>query len=86
MFHAGDLFLILAFVGPRNLVPDKLFAGPRMLAFGESRKMLLVDWVIEIPLSSESALPFAMASLVMAPIVLLLRRKLFHVVGACLTG
>ena len=43
MFDAGDFLAVLAFVGPRNLVPDEFLVGVRMLAFGQTSKVVVLD-------------------------------------------
>jgi len=86
MLDAGDFFTAFSLVGPRDLVPNELLAGLRMLALGQPRKVLVVDSPIEIPLAGELSLPFAVPLLVSAPVVLLLRSKFFGVVRPRLTG
>ncbi len=39
MLDAGDLSAVFAFIGSRNLMPDELLFGVRMLAFAQSRKV-----------------------------------------------
>jgi hypothetical protein len=50
---------------------DKLLLGEWMLAFGQSREMLVADWSLQSPLLGELPAPFAESLLVAAPIVLL---------------
>ena len=63
------------------MVPDNLFARKRMLAFGEPGKMLVMDCAIEVPLAGKPALPFTVALLIAAPVILLFRGELSRVVG-----
>jgi hypothetical protein len=80
MFDAGDFFAILSLVGSRNLVPDQLFAGFRMLALGQPCKLFVMNRAMEVPLAGKRALPFTVALLIAAPVILLLRSKFFGVV------
>ena len=43
VLHAGDFLTVLAFVGPGNLMPHELLFGQGMLAFAQSREMLIAD-------------------------------------------
>jgi hypothetical protein len=43
MLHAGDLLAAFTFVGPGNLMLNKLLFSERMLAFGQPRKVLVAD-------------------------------------------
>ena len=86
MLGAGHFFAEFAFVGPRNLMPDKLLFGVRMLAFAQPREMFGVDCALQAPLLGEPALPFAMALLISAPVVLFLRGKLPRMVSTRLAG
>jgi len=67
-------------------MPDKLLFGARMLAFAQPREMFGADCTMQAPLLGEPALPFAVALLVAAPIVLFLRGKLPRMVCSRLTG
>ena len=67
-------------------MPDKLLFGVRMLAFAQPREMFGADCTMQAPLLGEPALPFAVALLVAAPIVLLMRGKLPRMVSTRLTG
>ena len=40
MLDAGHFFAEFAFIGSRNLMPDKLLFGVRMLAFAQPREVL----------------------------------------------
>lgn len=86
MFHARYFFPVLAFVGPRNLMPHELRSRRRMLAFAQPRELFRLDWPRQSPLLREPALPFAVALLVSAPVILLLGDELFGVVHSRLTG
>ena len=57
-----------------------------MLPLAQSSEVFALNGTIKIPLPGELALPFAVALLVAAPIVLLLGGKLFRVVVASLAG
>jgi hypothetical protein len=59
-----------AVVGSRNLMTDKLFSGVRMLAFAQPREVLSLNRAGEIPLLCGPVLPFAVALLITAPVVL----------------
>jgi hypothetical protein len=83
---AGHLFAEFAFVGSRNLMPDKLLFGVRMLPFAQPREMFGADCTMQAPLLGEPALPFAVALLIAAPVVLFLRGKLPRMVCTRLTG
>lgn len=86
MLNAGDFLAVLAFVGPRNLVPNELFAGVRMLAFCQSGEVFILDRAAETPAFCEPALPFTENALVAAPVVLLVGGKFLLVVGPRLAG
>src|SRR5208282_2147469 len=86
MLHTRDLFAKLTFVGFGRLMTHELRFGLRMLAFAQPRKMYGTDRAVQAPLLGELALPFAVALLVAAPIVLLLRGKLPRMVCSRLTG
>lgn len=86
MFDAGHFLAEFAFVGSRNLMPDKLLCGLRMLAFGQAREVLRPHCAGELPIFGQPALPFAVAQLVTAPIVLLLGCKLALVIGSRLAS
>src|SRR5271156_916282 len=86
MLDAGHFPAEFAFVGSRNLMPDKLLCGVRMLAFAQAREVLRLDCAGELPIFGQPALPFAVALLVTAPIVLLLRGELALVIGSRLAG
>src|SRR4029077_9966664 len=63
---AGHFLAEFAFVGSRNLMPDKLLFAVRMLAFTQPREVLSLNYAAELPLLGESALPFRMALLISA--------------------
>src|ERR1700688_2311922 len=86
MLGAGHFLAEFAFVGSRYLMPDKLLFGVRMLAFTQPREVLSVNCTGELPVLGEPALPFAMALLIAAPVVLFLRNKLARVVNTRLAG
>ncbi len=48
----------------------------RMLAFGQTRKVLIANRTFQAPPLGQFALPLAMSLLIAAPVVLPLRRKL----------
>jgi len=72
MLDAGYISAEFAFIGSRNLMPYKLLFGVRMLAFTQSAKVFGTNTTLQPPLLGESALPFAMALLIAAPVVLFL--------------
>jgi len=80
VLHAGDFPSLLALVGSGNLMPHKLLFGERVLAFAQSRKVVIADCALQAPLLGKPALPFAETLLVAAPIVLPLRCELPRVV------
>ena len=86
MLDAGHFFAEFAFIGSRNLMPDELLFGVRMLAFTQSRKVFGTNATLQPPLLGESALPLAVTLLVAAPVVLFLRGKLPRMVGPRLAG
>jgi hypothetical protein len=86
MLGAGHLSAEFAFVGSRNLMPDKLLFAVRMLAFTQPREVLRLNRACELPLLGEFALPLAVALLIAAPVVLFLRSKLARMLITRLTG
>jgi len=76
MLDGGHFPAELVFVGFRRLVPDHLFLRLRVLAFGQSRKLLRPDRALESPLLGELTLPLTVALLLPAPVVRFLRSKL----------
>jgi len=60
----------------------ELRSGFWMLAFAQSGKMFATDRAAQSPLLGKPALPFAVALLIAAPVVLALCSELPHVVGA----
>src|SRR5712692_949442 len=72
MLRAGHFLSEFALVGSRNLIPDRLLLGVRMLTFAQSREVLRLNCAAELPLLGEPALPLAMALLIAAPVVLFL--------------
>jgi hypothetical protein len=67
-------------------MPDKLLFGVRMLAFTQAREVLSLNRARKIPLLGQPALPFAVALLIAAPVVLFLRGELPRVVSTSLAG
>jgi hypothetical protein len=53
-------------------MPNELLFAVRMLAFTQSRKVFGTNATLQPPLLGESALPFRMALLIAAPVVLFL--------------
>src|SRR5208337_4401587 len=86
MLGAGYLSAKFAFIGSRNLMPYELLFGVRMLAFTQSCKVFGTNATLQPPLLGESALPLTVTLLIAAPVVLLLRGKLPHMVGLRLAG
>jgi hypothetical protein len=72
MLGAGHLSAKFAFIRSRNLMPNELLFAVRMLAFTQSRKVFGTNATLQPPLLGESALPFRMALLIAAPVVLFL--------------
>src|SRR6202165_1013008 len=83
---AGHFLAEFPVVGSRNLMPDKLLFGARMLALAQPREVLSLNRAGELPIRGEPALPFAVALLIAAPVVLFLRGKLTRMVSTCLAG
>ena len=86
MLGAGYISAKFAFIGSRNLMPYELLFGVRMLAFTQPREVLCVNFARELPLLGEPALPFRMALLIAAPVVLFLRGKLTRMISTSLAG
>ena len=86
MLGAGHFLAEFPVVGSRNLMTDKLLFGVRMLALAQPREVLSPNRAGELPLLGEPALPFAVALLIAAPVVLFLRGKLTRMVSPCLAG
>src|SRR5271170_2931023 len=86
MLRAGHLSAKFPFIGSRNLMPYELLFGVRMLAFTQSCKVFGTNATLQPPLLGESALPFRMALLLAAPVVLFLRGKLKRVISTNLAG
>src|SRR5271157_4633795 len=86
MLRAGHLSAKFPFIGSRNLMPYELLFGVRMLAFTQSCKVFGTNATLQPPLLGESALPFRMALLLAAPVVLFLRGKLAHMISPSLAG
>jgi hypothetical protein len=61
-------------------MPDELRLGLRVLAFTQAGEVLRANGSRKSPLSGKPALPFAMALLVAAPVILLTRCELPRVV------
>jgi hypothetical protein len=72
MLGARDLSAKFAFVGSRNLMPDKLLFGVRVLAFTQSCKVFGTNATLQPPLLGESALTLTVTLLIAAPVVLFL--------------
>src|ERR1019366_9238622 len=86
MLGAGHFRAEFAFIGSRNLMPDKLLFGVRMLALTQPREVLGTNGTLQPPLLGKPALPFAVALLIAAPVVLFLRGKLTRMVSTYLAG
>ncbi len=86
MLDAGNFLAEFAFVGSRNLMPEKLLFGVRVLALAQPREVLSLNCAGELPLLGEPALPLTVALLIAAPVVLLLRGKLARMIGPRLAG
>ena len=76
MLHAGYFLAEFTLIGFGNLMTNKLRFRVRMLAFGQTREVLIANAAVQAPLLGQLALPFTMSLLVAAPIVLPLGRKL----------
>ena len=61
-------------------MPDELRLSHRMLAFAQPRELLRSNRPLKSPLRRQLALPFAVALLVAAPVILLLGGELPRVV------
>ena len=70
MLSACYFFAELALVGSRNLMPHELVLSVGMLAFAQAREMFRFHGPGKLPLVCKLALPFAVALLFSAPIVL----------------
>jgi len=86
MLGAGHLLAEFTFIGSRNLMPDKLLFGVRMLAFTQSCKVFRTNAPLQPPLLGESALPLTVTLLIAAPVVLFLRGKLPHMISTSLAS
>ncbi len=86
MLDRGHFPAVLAIVGLRYRVPDELRLGARMLALAQPGEVLGADRTLQAPLAGQLALPFAMALLVAALVILLLGRELAGVVRPRLAG
>ena len=80
VLDARDFRPDLVFVSLVRLMANQLPAAPGMLAFGHSRKLFIADRAFEIPFLRQLPLLLAVALLVLAPVVLLLRRELARVI------
>src|ERR1700693_6092117 len=83
---ARDFLAEFAFVGSRNLMPDKLLFGVRMVTLAQPREVLGLNCAGELPLLGEPALPLTVALLIAAPVVLFLRGKLPRMVSTRLAS
>ena len=63
---------------------DQLLAGLRMLALGQTGKLLRADGAGQAELFGQLAVPLALNGIALLPIVLLGGGELFGVVGLCL--
>src|SRR5579862_143862 len=86
MFSAGDFLTEFALVCSRDLVPNQLLCSVRMLPFTQPREMFRFHSPGKVPLLRKLTLPFAVASLVAAPVVLFFRSKLALVISSRLAG
>jgi hypothetical protein len=83
---AGHFLSEFPFIGSRNLMPDKLLFGVRVLAFTQPSKVLSLNWATELPPLGESALPLTVTLLIAARVVLFLRGKFPRMIGLRLAG
>src|SRR5215831_17848605 len=86
MLGAGDFLTELALVCSRDLVANKLVGSMGMLPFTQPRKMFRFHSPGKVPLLRKLTLPFAVALLVAAPIVLFLGGKLTLVISSRLAS
>jgi len=86
MLRAGHFLSEFALVGSRNLMPDKLLFGVRMLTFAQSRKVLRLNCAAELPLLREAALPLAMVFADRGSSSFVSLSKLTLVIGSRLAG
>ena len=70
MLHARYLLAKFSLIGSRDLMANELRFRVRMLAFGQSGKVLIANRTFQTPLLGQLALPLAMPLLVTTPIVL----------------
>jgi hypothetical protein len=82
MHNTGDFRAVLALVGFRGLMAYELRSGLGVLSFAQPGEVFGTNCSVQSPLLSEFALPFAVALLVAAPVVLPLCGELPLVVGA----
>src|SRR5579862_1629686 len=86
MLGAGDLLTKFALICSRDLVANNLLSSMRMLPFTQACEMLRFHAPSKLPLLGKPTLPFTMALLVAAPVVLFFRSKLTLVIGSRLAG
>jgi len=86
MLSGSNFLPEFALVCSRDLVANKLLGGVRMLTFTQPCEMFRVYSPSKVPLLRKLTLPFAVASLVAAPVVLFFRSKLTLVISSRLAG
>src|SRR5579883_36045 len=86
VFHRFDSLPVRVLVLIGGALPDKLFAGLRVLSLAEPREISLRDRTAQSEFCSQSALPLACNLAALRPVILFLRRELLLVVTLRLTG
>jgi hypothetical protein len=84
MLNACNFPAVLALVGFGTLMAHELHSGLRVLAFAQPREVFGANCTVQSPLLGQPALPFAVALLITAPVVLALGGELPRVIRACL--
>src|ERR1700686_640371 len=85
MLHGSDSFSIRILVFVNQAMPDKLFAGLRVLAQAEFGECVFSDHTTQAILRCQTTLPFALYSVASRPVALLLRSEFLFVIALCLT-
>ena len=80
MLHGGDRFPIRPGVFLNRAMDDELFGSEGMLAVRQQREVFFVNASGEAEPFCQSAMPLALCSVVILPIVLFRRRELFGVI------
>jgi len=86
MLSGGDFLTEFALVCSRDLVANKLLASMRILPFSQPSEVFRFHGPGKLPLLGKLTLPFAVALLVAAPVILFLGGKLTFVISSRLAG